>query len=153
MNDIAETSLESPALTMLSLERPVFSSMTGSIYVAGYIAGTIFQQDDSPGTTGASEPQIADQLLYVHEGHQHGGWKLTQPLLVQATTNHEGVFVDASPTVSEYGVGSSFDEAIEDLLVSMSEYLESLQGHENHLGDLELSDLKTLRILFRSLTE
>jgi len=52
--------------------------------------------------------------------------------------------------VDEYGIGDSLQEAEQDLLDSLVDYLTSLEKRENRLGDRERRYLQTLRDIFRA---
>jgi len=47
--------------------------------------------------------------------------------------------------VDEYGISDSWQEAEQDLLDSLVDYLTSLEKRENRLGDRELHNLQLLR--------
>ncbi len=76
-----------------------------------------------------------------------GCWELATDLTVQVSRKE--VLANTHMTVQEYGVGPTLDEAIQDLLTSLSDYRESLEAREKTLGEEALEDLKQLRALIR----
>lgn len=54
-------------------------------------------------------------------------------------------YVVVNYQVDEYGIGNSLEEAQQDLLDSLVDYLESLERRENRLADRELHKLQLLR--------
>ena len=89
------------------------------------------------------------QLIVLPSGISWDEWELTESLLVEVVPSEEGVFASPSLVVDEYGMGSTLTEALDDLLTSMSEYLDSLQSREARLGPPGLADLAKLRKLLR----
>ena len=76
-------------------------------------------------------------------------WELLNDLQVELRYSQTEAPVAACPAVREYGVGETFEEAIEDLLTSLSDYYESLEAREDRLADPEAKDLAELRRLIR----
>lgn len=77
-------------------------------------------------------------------------WELTSDLVVKIQTSEEGVLAIAHQLkVEEYGSGASLEEAVLDLLTSLSEYRESLEERETRLGTPAVADLATLRSIIR----
>ena len=72
-------------------------------------------------------------------------WKLCDDLFVEVRTSLTEVVAITRLTVEEYGVGLSFEEAMLDLLRSLSDYRQSLEGREEALGELAKEDLRILR--------
>jgi len=58
-------------------------------------------------------------------------------------------YVVVDNQVDEYGIGDSWQEAEQDLLDSLVDYLTSLEKRENRLGDRERRYLKALRNILR----
>lgn len=80
----------------------------------------------------------------------HGGWELAGDLVVEIQTSGEGVLAIAHQlTIEEYGAGASLEEAVQDLLTSLSEYRETLEEREAKLGAPAAADLATLRSIIR----
>ena len=78
-----------------------------------------------------------------------GRWELATDLTVIVRTSQREVLVSTHKSVQEYGVGASLDDAILDLLTSLSDYCESLESREKTLGKEGLEDLRLLRALIR----
>ena len=80
-----------------------------------------------------------------------GGWELAGDLVVEIQTSGEEVLAVAHQlTIEEYGAGASLKEAVQDLLISLSEYRESLEEREANLGAPAVADLAKLRGIIRS---
>ena len=56
------------------------------------------------------------------------GWELTGDLPVDVRTSQEEVVAVARLTVEEYGVGASVEDAVLDLLTSLTDYYQSLEA-------------------------
>ena len=80
-------------------------------------------------------------------------WELATDLTVFVQTSRKEVLASTHMTVQEYGVGASLDEAIQDLLTSLSDYRESLETRGNTLGKEALEDLRLLRVLIRRIPD
>ena len=79
-----------------------------------------------------------------------GDWELTGDLVVEVQTCREEVLAIAHQlTVEEYGAGASLEEAVRDLLTSLSEYRDSLEEREDRLGVPAAADLAKLRKILR----
>ena len=76
-------------------------------------------------------------------------WELLNELPVDLQVSESETLVAACVIVQEYGIGETFDEAIEDLLTSLSDYYESLEAREDRLAESEANDLAELRQLIR----
>ena len=76
-------------------------------------------------------------------------WELLNELPVEVHDSEPETLVATCKTVQEYGVGETFEEAIEDLLTSLSDYYESLEARENRLAEAEANDMAKLRQLIR----
>ena len=77
-------------------------------------------------------------------------WELAGDLVVEIRTSEEAVLAVARHlTVEEYGAGASVEEAVQDLLTSLSEYRESLEEREARLGAPAVADLAKLRGIIR----
>ncbi len=76
-------------------------------------------------------------------------WELLNDLDVELHHSQEEALATTSLPVREYGVGKTFEEAIEDLLTSLSDYYESLEAREERLAEAEANDLAELRRLIR----
>lgn len=79
-----------------------------------------------------------------------GDWELAGDLVVEIQTSGEKVLAVARHlAVEEYGAGASLEEAVQDLLTSLSEYRESLEEREARLGAPAVADLAILRSIIR----
>ena len=76
-------------------------------------------------------------------------WELLDELLVELHGSEVETMVATCKTVQEYGIGETFEEAIEDLLTSLSDYYESLEAREDRLAEAETENLAKLRQLIR----
>ena len=76
-------------------------------------------------------------------------WELLNDLQVELHYSQAEALATTSLPVREYGVGKTFEEAIEDLLMSLSDYYESLETREERLAEVEANDLAELRRLIR----
>ncbi len=77
------------------------------------------------------------------------GWELARDLWVAIRTTQEGTLAVARLTEEEHGAGASVDEAVQDLLTSLSDYRESLEDREARLGATAAADLAKLREVIR----
>lgn len=69
---------------------------------------------------------------------------LKEPLTAEVKWE-DGKYVVVEYRVDEYGIGESLEEAQQDLLNSMVDYLSSLEKREKRLGDREHQNLQVLR--------
>ena len=76
-------------------------------------------------------------------------WELLNELQVEVHYSQAEALATISLPVREYGVGETFEEAVEDLLTSLSDYYESLEAREERLAQAEANDLAELRRLIR----
>ena len=76
-------------------------------------------------------------------------WALQEDLPVEIRTTSEATLATPNSTVHEYGADNTIEEAIFDLLTSLSDYRESLEGREDRLGAGPARDLAALRRLIR----
>ena len=77
------------------------------------------------------------------------GWELTGDLSVEVRTSQDEVVAAAHLTVEEYGVGASVEDAVLDLLTSLTDYYQSLEAREGRLGPPAAKDLEILREMAR----
>lgn len=73
---------------------------------------------------------------------------LVQPLPVQVRSTRGGVIASTYLNAEEYGWGPTENEAIADLMLSLVEYMKSLQARKGRLSGSASSDLSKLRQLF-----
>ena len=71
-------------------------------------------------------------------------YKLKEPLTAEVKIEDEK-YVVVEYRVDEYGIGESLEEAQQDLLNSLVDYLGSLEKREKKLGIRERNNLKVLR--------
>lgn len=76
-------------------------------------------------------------------------WELPNQLLVDIRASADEILAVTYLTLEEYGSGSSVQEAITDLLTSLSDYYESLLSREDKLGSRARDDLAKLKELIR----
>jgi len=75
-------------------------------------------------------------------------WRLKATILVQIeNTVRESIATTWLEGVAEYGTGRDEAEAIEDLVISLGEYSESLAKRKKNLGDSALRELDCLQKL------
>ena len=86
-------------------------------------------------------------LLLIPKKRTWEGWTLASDLMVEIKTSDQEVLATTFLTVAEYGSGSSMEDAVDDLLTSLSEYRESLERREERLGQSAVDDLAKLRKL------
>ena len=104
-----------------------------------------------PSSLYADRPESSKNLHVIpSDCSWDGNWELTADLLVDIHTSREEVLaVSHHLTVEEYGEGASVEEAVQDLLTSLSEYRESLEEREARLGASAAEDLAKLRGIIR----
>lgn len=115
-----------------------------------------FSIDSEPQTiTGQNGDDPIREGPYIIPAHASwdGCWELATDLTVSVQASREEVLANTHMTVQEYGVGSTLDEAIQDLLTSLSDYRESLEAREKTLGKEALKDLGQLRALIRRIPD
>lgn len=79
-----------------------------------------------------------------------GSWELAGDLVVEIQTSGDEVLAVAHQlAIEEYGAGPSLEEAVQDLLTSLSEYRESLEEREAKLSAPAVADLAKLRSIIR----
>ena len=79
-------------------------------------------------------------------------WELVSDLPVEVQTSDGQIAATTNLSTQEYGIGSTVEEAIFDLVTSLSDYFEWLEDHEAKVGPIETEDLKILRSLIRPIT-
>lgn len=103
------------------------------------------------GTTHVGNPASSEAVHILLAGHSWDNvWQLAATLLVEVHTFRDVVKAVTYLTVEEYGIGATVEEAILDLLTSLSDYLQSLEERRERLGQSALEDLDKLRKLVRS---
>ena len=79
-------------------------------------------------------------------------WELVSDLPIEIQIWEDEVVAVTNLSTEEAGGGDTEEEAIFDLVTSLSDYRESLEAHEGRLGPSEAEDLKILRVLIRPIT-
>jgi hypothetical protein len=106
-----------------------------------------------PSNVYADWPEDSDLLRELHvipaDYSWDGDWELTGDLVVEVQTCQKEVLAITRLPVEEYGTGASLEEAVLDLLTSLSEYRESLEEREARLGAPAVADLAKLRGIIR----
>ena len=108
----------------------------------------------SPGVEGGPiESAVTRRGLYFipREHSWDEAWVLLNDLVVsiQSSQNEVVAVTFLTHTVQEYGIGSSLDSAISDLLTSLSDYYEFLEDRQDRLATEAVGDLEGLRSLIR----
>lgn len=114
-----------------------------------------FSIDSEPQTiTSQSDAAAVREIPHVipAQASWDSCWELTTDLTVIVQSSQKEMLARTDNTVREYGVGTSLDEAIQDLLTSLSDYRESLEAREKTLGEEGLEDLRLLRALIRRIS-
>lgn len=75
-------------------------------------------------------------------------FKLASDLVVELLGDESQIIAKVR-LVDEYGMGTSPDEAIRDLLTSLADYLSSLERREAQIGESLTRDLQNLRTLLK----
>ena len=84
-------------------------------------------------------------VLTVGKGaHITDEYKLKETLIAEVKLEDEN-YVVVEYRTDEYGVGESMEEARQDFLNSLVDYLHSLEKREERLGDRERHSLQVLR--------
>ena len=105
----------------------------------------------SSGTAPSGVPVSSKGLYYIPARHSWDDcWVLATDLLVEIETTRESVVAITYLTVQEYGLGDSFESAIQDLLTSLSDYYQSLESRKSKLAPSAGKDLEMLRRLMDS---
>ncbi len=84
-------------------------------------------------------------VLTVGEGAQIDDEYKLKETLIAIVKLEDGNYVVVENRTDEYGIGESMEEAQQDLLNSLVDYLHSLEKREKILGDREQCNLQVLR--------
>lgn len=98
-------------------------------------------------------PSQLDSLtvLSVHKDTELEGWRLKSVLVVELRhTDGQYMATTWLEKTAEYGISATAPEAITDLIISLGEYLESLETREEDLGDSAKLELNFLRNLIEN---
>ena len=84
-------------------------------------------------------------MLVLPEGWEfEPGYRLASALPVRLEISASGVIATTHLETAEYGCGSTQDEALDDLMSSLVEYMESLEARRERLSKTSLLDLDRL---------
>ena len=99
----------------------------------------------------APESQKSTGLYLIPAKHSwdNSSWELLNELLVEIHYSTAEVLATTCLSVQEYGIGSTFEEAVADLLTSLSDYYQSLEARQDRLADAAVNDITKLRQLIR----
>ena len=113
--------------------------------------GILSQSNQSTMAFAEDVPTISQGLLLLHAGHSwENKWELVNYLLVQIEASFQEILAVTFLEVKEFGAGNSVEEAVLDLLTSLSDYYQSLEQRNARLGPGGLEDLERLKCLIRS---
>ncbi len=101
--------------------------------------------------TGDPKLSMSTRVLPAHYSWDNA-WELVSDLPVEMQTSDDHIVATTNLSTEEYGIGATVEEAIFDLVTSLSDYFESLKDYEGRLGPSETEDLKILRRLIRPIT-
>lgn len=124
--------------TALVQATPVSSADASSSGILSPPAGSTQQVQLAPSGGG---------LFLIARGRSWEGWELTTDLMAEISTSGREVMASTYLEIAEYGVGASLEDAVADLLTSLSDYRESLEKREDRLGPPAVHDLEKLRKL------
>ena len=104
-------------------------------------------------TDKAGIAESSEAIYLVPQGYAwDDSWRLASDLLVQVCSSWKDVVATTYLTVQEYGAGDSFEEAIFDLVTSLSDYRQSLEARQQRLGPAESEDLRLLQELLEPIS-
>ena len=117
---------------------------------------TIYDTNESPDSfpeLGRTPNQFTSTIgmLTVPAGTPITDRHILQAGLTAVVKVEDGKYVVVDYQVDEFGIGDSLQEAQQDLLESLVDYLTSLEKRENRLGDIELRNLQILRSILKSI--
>lgn len=122
---------------------------TGSS-AAGILAVNHISDSIQAGTNQVGSQESSTSLYVIPSRYSwDDSWELIANLLVEVRTSREEVLAITYLTVEEYGAGQSFEDAIYDLLTSLSDYYQSAETRDDRLDPSAKEDLAKLRQLIR----
>ena len=106
-----------------------------------------------PFSISAIEETSSLTVFSVPKDTRIGGWLIKSVLLIRIFNRAgESVATTWLEGLTEYGSGAEGIDAIEDLIVSLGEYRESLENRKADLGESALRELDGLRKLIERVT-
>ena len=94
---------------------------------------------------------MSTRVLPAHYSWDNA-WELFSDLPIEMQTSDGQIVATTNLSMEEYGIGDTVEEAIFDLVTSLSDYFEWLKDHEGKVGPIETEDLKILRRIIRPIT-
>ncbi len=79
-------------------------------------------------------------------------WELARDLIVEVQTSEQETIALTRLSLGEYGIGCNLKEAVQDLLLSLSDYHDALESREGHLADSAKDELNSIRRILRRST-
>ena len=122
-------------------------SFAGTLLISGHIQYSVNHTYLYGNTPNVQSLAIGGGLFILSRGRSWDEWSLKTDLMVGITTCPQGWLATTHLDIAEYGFGKSLDEAVADLLTSLSDYRESLESREERLGQSAKGDLNKLRKL------
>ena len=119
---------------------------------ANQITATQTQAEVQPGLETRAMSSTVTSFRTLPEGTPVGssGWRLARDIGVE-TVQGDTSLIASYPLLDEYGVGPEYESAVQDLLISLVEYRESLQRRQDRIAAELQRDLAVLEtILERS---
>ena len=107
--------------------------------------------NDGMVNTGDPKLSMSTRILPAHYSWDNA-WELVSDLPVEMQTSGGQIVATTNLSTEEYGIGDTVEEAIFDLVTSLSDYGGWLEDHEGRMGATETEDLKILRVLIRPIT-
>ena len=126
-----------------------FTPVSSPVVPSSFVSSSHMVVTVAPSVATPSVPMVgAVSLVSLPAGLDLGGWRLKCLLLALLETTLRGTIASTwLHGVSEYGTGETEEEAVGDLIDSLGEYLQSLEGRETRLADVALEELNHLRTL------
>ena len=145
---IGELGAKGGALFQVVVGNVPQSGFDMAISVVGETESLAFIAVSSPIHSADPGHTEAITAMPLETGYAAKGWELLSSLTIQIRTTSDRVIVETwLESLFEYGTGSSNEEAIADLVVSIGEYLELLEARQPELGDIALKEFAHLRRL------
>jgi hypothetical protein len=129
-----------------NLEINIDTFQTQALYIdaRSFFPDIQLERVESIGTPESSETSTL-KVLSIYRDQLISGVRIKSTLLVQLSYVLEGVLAETwLEGVYEYGVGDTDNKAIEDLIISLKEYLCVLMKDKESLGNSALKDFESL---------
>ena len=102
------------------------------------------------GMVNTGDPELRKSAFFLPAHYSwDNAWELVSDLPVEIQICEDEIVATTNLSTEESGGGTMVEEAIFDLVTSLSDYFESLTDYEGRLGPSETEDLKILRRLIR----